>query len=832
VAEGLEEAHAKGIVHRDVKPANIMITSNGLVKLMDFGLAEIFEPAALADETTSGTVSYMSPEQLRSEGADRRSDIWALGVVLYEMLAGRRPFEGEYEQAVVYSVLNLEPEPPAAFRGGVSAELERVVAKCLEKDAADRYQTVQDLLSDLRILVRDSEDVGEERRTVAVISFENLTGDGAHDYLSRAIPNLLITSLEQASHVRVTTWERMRDLLKQLGRGDEETIDRDLGFELCRMDGVEAIVLGSFVKAGEMFATDVKVLDVSTKGLIKSFSAKGQGLDSILATQIDELAGGIVRGLGVPDRTRGGTSRQPIAEVTTSSLDAYDSFLKGRDSFERIYNTDARDHLERAVSLDPTFAAAYLYLAWTYTRLRETGARDDAFEKAKSFSERASLRERLYIEAAYARTVELDSDKEVRALKQIAREYPDEKLVHHRLAGYYRARNLLYQAVEEYNRVLDLDPNFGWAMNELAYMYTDVEDFQRAREYFERYAAASPGDANPVDSLGELSFRMGRLDDAIAMYERALELKPDFYYAYWEIAYVSALKEDYAEAMRWIDSFIERAPSFGTMIEGHRWRALYLCWTGRARQALEEAEMIAGLALAEGSELWQVEAGRMRAWIHAARDELEAARRHFQTCLAAVTKNPRVFVPVATSYSAGSLEQIPLLAAGYGFALALIELRSGRVGEAEARLAEVDAHLPEYAGLLRAELLLARGDADGAISVAEREPPWRTPYMSDTEGFYAHNLPPIKDALARAYREKGDAGGAIAEYERLLTVDERTRDRRLIHPKYHLRLAELYREAGRGEEARRQYERFLELWRDADGDLPEVSAARAGLEAS
>jgi tetratricopeptide (TPR) repeat protein len=104
--------------------------------------------------------------------------------------------------------------------------------------------------------------------------------------------------------------------------------------------------------------------------------------------------------------------------------------------------------------------------------------------------------------------------------------------------------------------------------------------------------------------------------------------------------------------------------------------------------------------------------------------------------------------------------------------------------------------------------------------------------MSDTEGFFAYNLPPIKDVLARAYREKGDTGGAIAEYERLLAVDERSRDRRLVHPKYHFRLAQLCRETGRSEEARRQYERFLGLWQDADGDLPEVPAARAALDAN
>jgi tetratricopeptide (TPR) repeat protein len=181
------------------------------------------------------------------------------------------------------------------------------------------------------------------------------------------------------------------------------------------------------------------------------------------------------------------------------------------------------------------------------------------------------------------------------------REYPNEKLAHHRLAGSYRSEGRVYQAIEEYNKVISLDPSFGWAINELGYMHADAGDFERAAECFQRYASAFPHDANPVDSMGELLFRMGRLDEAIERYKRALELKPDFYYAYWEIAYVSALREDYAEAVRWIGAFIREAPSFGTRIEGHRWMCLYLYWLGRYEAALAESRRMGELARAAKS---------------------------------------------------------------------------------------------------------------------------------------------------------------------------------------------------------------------------------------
>ncbi|MDH4272864.1 MAG: hypothetical protein OEW18_12910, partial [Candidatus Aminicenantes bacterium] len=164
--------------------------------------------------------------------------------------------------------------------------------------------------------------------SIAVISFENQTGDEAYDYLQRAIPSLLITSLEQQGSLYVATWERLRDLLKQMGKDEVEFIDSDTGFSLCRREGVGAIVLGSFVKAGDVFVTDVKVLDVETKKMLKSASSKGRSIDSILERQIDELSSEIYRSLSVASQYPFAASQYRIADITTTSMEAYDYFLK------------------------------------------------------------------------------------------------------------------------------------------------------------------------------------------------------------------------------------------------------------------------------------------------------------------------------------------------------------------------------------------------------------------------------------------------------------------------------------------------------------------------
>jgi serine/threonine protein kinase/Tfp pilus assembly protein PilF len=872
VCEGLAEAHRLGVVHRDLKPSNIMLDAEGNARILDFGIARSLKARGItAAGAMIGTPEYMSPEQAELKEVDLRSDIYSLGVVLYEMLTGRVPFEGETPLGIAMKHKSEIPKDPKEFNPQIPDALDRLVLKCLEKDRGKRYQDVGEILSELaaigeslpiteRIIPRKKPLTSKEitvtfgikrlfipaliivaliaatvllwqflprkeavKSSIAVISFENQTGDKAYDYLQTAIPNLLITSLEQSRYLSVMTWERMHDLLRQKGKEDVEVIDKDLGFELCRIDGVDAIILGSFIKAGNIFATDVKVLDVVSKRIRKSASSKGEGVQSILEKQIGELSKEISRGIGVSDK-KAEAVQAKIADMTTSSIDAYNLFLKGRDEFEKFYYGQALDSLKKAVELDPDFAVAHLYLARVLNVLYDTKESREAFEKAKALSQKTTEKERLYIEAFYATAVESDQEKRLRILKEIARKYPKEKQVHYELASYYGSRQMLDQGIQEYNRALELDPNFGSALNALAYVYSGMGNFEKAMEYFEKYAVLLPGDANPVDSMAELYFRMGKLDEAISKYKEALKLRPDFITSNIGLCYIYALKEDYEQALKFSEQFITIAPSLGAKGVGSYFKNFLLFWIGKRKQALSEIQTLIGLADIMGIKEASARMNLMTGLIYLDLGEFELSRKYLQTSYEA-----RLAVNTLNT---------PDNKAILGFCFGLVDIKERHLNEARSRLAEVKSFLAHVnpanktfisflRDLLSAEILLAEGSMDKAISVMEKaSPPEGPPNIQVIMGF---NLPFIKDVLARAYKEKGQIDKAIAEYERLITVRPERGQWTLIHPRYHYELAKLYAEKGIKDKARERYQKFLKIWKDADPGILEVEDAKKRL---
>jgi serine/threonine protein kinase/tetratricopeptide (TPR) repeat protein len=871
ISQGLGKAHEKGIIHRDIKPSNIFITSDGIVKIIDFGLAKLAGITVLTKEgTTLGTVNYMSPEQSRGEEIDHRTDIWSLGVVLYEMITGRAPFRGDYEQAVVFSILNEEPEPLTTLRTGVPMGLEQIVNKTLAKGPDDRYQHSDDLLVDLKrvnnelktpekitttkietetkeqkyfkryflaatavvlvivafLLIQPffvKETIQGEPRPIVVISFKNQTGDRTYDYLQEAIPNLLITRLEQSKYLQVISWERIFDLLKQMGKKDVEVIDQDVGFEICRLEGVEAIVLGSFIKAGDVFATDVKVLDVKSKQLLKSASSKGEGVGSILQNQIDDLSQEIAQSVYVSESTMKG-SKLRISDITTSSMEAYHYFLRGQDACDKLYYEDARNFLEKAIQLDSTFAMAYLYLARVNGQLHEDEARDSNFEKAKMYAYRAGEKDRLYIEAHYANRIAKNPEERLTILQEMAERYPKEKRVFYDLGIYYDGQKQYEKAIDMYQQALSLDPSYGPVFNALAYTYGDMGQFEKADEYLKKYEEIIPGDANPYDSYAELYLRTGRFEKAISKYKEALEVKPDFG-SEWRIAYIYAMQEDYQSALNWIDQLIAKTQAQGIASMGYWWKGYYHYLSGNLQQALVDLEVSVEIGRKIKSR-WGVAISEfLKAWIFLDQGSAIKSKENYQAWyLYRIRQSPQYLANHKASYAhfrcLNYLEQLKIDSA---------RVQYEAIKTLFPDLTPVGKERHNYnLDFLYIQILIAQDSLEQAENIYEAMKPMETPF-GFTMNYLAYNFPFKRDRLAQAYGRHGDIDQAIIEYKKLIDVNPKTREWRLIYPQYHYQLAKLYERKNLTQKAIEQYSKFLEIWADAEEDVPELIDAQTQL---
>jgi serine/threonine protein kinase/tetratricopeptide (TPR) repeat protein len=567
ICEGLLVAHEKGIVHRDIKSENIMLTSRGQVKIMDFGLAKLKGVTNLTkDGSTLGTASYMSPEQAKGEEVDNKSDIFSFGVVLYELLTKQLPFAGEHPAAIIYSIINEEPQPVVRYNNKVPPELERIVFKALAKDKEERYQHIDDLLADLRrekksleyvkitvtpkpaepqksakkktlplvvaglavlivivgyFALFNKKEIESGRKMLAVLPFENL-GAPEQEYFASGITDEITTHLAKVSGLGVISRTSVLPY-----KNTKKTVQQ-IGKEL----GVQYLLEGTILwdKSGVTNRVRINPQLIRVKdGTHVWAETYDRVLEQIFALQSD-IAEKVASALNI---TLLEAEQRYIAAQPTKSLDAYEYYLRGNEYASRggaeKDNRIAIEMYEKAVEIDPTFAIAYANLSVGH-----------------------SARYWFY---------------------------------------YDRTSERLKKAKETVDRALELNPDLPeahWALG--IYYYFGSRDYESALEQFAIGQKGQPNNSDLFAAIGYVQRRQGKFLQAVTNLKKAFELDPRSYDKAEETATTYRVMRKYAEAENYLDRAISLAPDWLRAYSDKAW--LYVVSEGetkKAREVLQEA---------------------------------------------------------------------------------------------------------------------------------------------------------------------------------------------------------------------------------------------------
>jgi serine/threonine protein kinase/tetratricopeptide (TPR) repeat protein len=867
VCAGLAEAHNLGVVHRDLKPQNIMVDEGGNVRIMDFGICRsLLTKGVTAAGVMIGTPEYMSPEQVEGKPVDQRSDIYSLGIILYEMATGRVPFEGDTPFTVGVKHKSERPRDPRELNPQLPPDFSALVLRCLAKEKESRYQSASELSADLTKMesgLPTTERVAPERRpftsrqitvtfglkkllvpavvlvgliaaglllwrtvlrkgpppppagkpSLAVVYFRNNTGDERLDHWRVAIPDLLITDLSQSRYIDVLSADRLFNILKDLGQAEARSYTSGTLRKVAAQGSVRNILVGSYARAGDSFRIDIQLQDGRTGQILSAGRVEGKGEDSIFA-MVDELTREVKRGLGVPAAEISGDIDRELVKITTAAPEALKLYIEGRKlHWEQKYR-EGIEMMEKAVAVDPGFAMAYRSMAMGYSNLGLGTQAAANIKKAFELSDRLSDRERYAIEGDFYRETEKSYDRAAAAYEKLLDLYPEESIANTNLGILYLKMEQWDKAIDLFERSIQRHPEDIWAYLNIMDAYLAEAQPDKARATLESFLRDHKDNFMVRINLAVADYVVGRYDRALAEAEKAGNRYPSHYLVHLAKATAYRGLGDWAEAEAEYRSLFDQEEIAGRLM-GRQWLGAMYELRGQFQKA--EAEFLQGKEIAEkiGDKGWISDFHRSLAELYLRSGRPARALEDYAQALRG-----------AREMDSSSRQKIILLGRG-STELALGKARqAGKTADELRALVESLPNKKEirYHELLAGMIEIGTKDYSRAIDhltrAAELLP---GQYIFDND----HTL--FLDALALAYFNSREWEKARHEYEKISNLTVGAFFYGDIQARSFYKLGLVYERLNDEEKARANYRKFLDLWREADPGQPEVADARSRL---